>query len=237
MVINDDREQVLNFEYFSRGLCYRSLSQNDLNCFKNRLGTCGFAAWQFFLWSNPERFFSFWKKTIVLYLFKKFETFMVIFTSGRRRVFFKKTILYICFTDNPFNTEFASKFAISILSWSEVFWKSRSFSKSKLEKSCIKLWPTVIVTEKDIFYHLKFFLNMTIRPQSKIDNFAFKNSNILLKDYFQREKIISMKKFETQKNNSINEFYFCPNFFSYCFILLRHNYVNTYFNRRFLVLS
>ena len=31
------------------------------------------------------------KKTIVLYLVKKFETFMVIFTSGRRRVFFKKT--------------------------------------------------------------------------------------------------------------------------------------------------
>ena len=42
-----------------------------------------------FLISNPERFFSSLKKTSVLYLVKKFETFMVIFTSGRRRVFFK----------------------------------------------------------------------------------------------------------------------------------------------------
>ena len=79
------------FENFSWRLCYRSFSQNDLNCFKNRLGTCGFADRQFFFYtSNPERFFSSLKKTIVLYLFKKFETFMVIFTSGRRRVFFKK---------------------------------------------------------------------------------------------------------------------------------------------------
>ena len=31
------------------------------------------------------------------------------------------------------------------------------------------------------------------------------------KDYF------SWKKFETQKNNFINKFYFCPNFFSYLF--------------------
>ena len=44
----------------------------------------------FFYISNPERFFSSLKETIVLYLVKKFETFMVIFTSGRRRVFFKK---------------------------------------------------------------------------------------------------------------------------------------------------
>ena len=40
--------------------------------------------------SNPERFFSSLKKTIVLYLVKKFETFMLTFTSGRRCVFFKK---------------------------------------------------------------------------------------------------------------------------------------------------
>ena len=40
---------------------------------------------------NPERFFSSLKKTIVLYLVKKFEMFMVIFTCGRRRLFFKKT--------------------------------------------------------------------------------------------------------------------------------------------------
>ena len=44
-----------------------------------------------FLKCYPERFFSSLKKTIVLYLLKNFETFMLIFTSGRiRRVFFKK---------------------------------------------------------------------------------------------------------------------------------------------------
>ena len=97
------------YENFSWRLYYRRLSQNDLNCFKSRLGTCGFADRKFFSISNPERFFSSLKKTIVLYLAKKFETFMMIFTSGRRRLFFKKTILNISFPDSPFNTEFASK--------------------------------------------------------------------------------------------------------------------------------
>ena len=58
---------------------------------------------------NPERFSSSLKKTIIPYLVKKFEMFMAIFTSGQRRVFFKKAILYISFTDNPFKTESASK--------------------------------------------------------------------------------------------------------------------------------
>ena len=97
------------YENFSWRLYYRRLSQNDLNCFKNRLGTCGFADRKFFPISNPERFFSSLKKTIVLYLLKKFETFMMIFTSGRRCLFFKITTLYISFMDNPFNTEYASK--------------------------------------------------------------------------------------------------------------------------------
>ena len=99
LVINDNREQGLNFENFCWGLCYQSLSQNDL---------------------NPERFFSSLKETIVLYLVKKFETFMVIFTSGRRCVFFKKTIFYISFTDNPFNTEFTSICAAAY--WTASFW-------------------------------------------------------------------------------------------------------------------
>ena len=51
----------------------------------------------FFFISNPERFSSSLKKTIVLYLVKKFETFMVIFTSGRKRVFFKKRF---CISDS-----------------------------------------------------------------------------------------------------------------------------------------
>ena len=57
-----------------------------------------------------------------------------------------------------------------------------------------------------------------IRPQAKIDNFSFTNSNIIIegltwkgKDYF------SWKKIETQKNYVNNKFYFCPNLFSYRF--------------------
>ena len=102
------REHILHFWKLRWRLCYRSLSQNDLNCFKNRLETCGFADRKFFYISNLKSIFSSLKKTIVLYLVKNLETFMFIFTSARRRVFFKKMIIYISFTDNPFNTEFAS---------------------------------------------------------------------------------------------------------------------------------
>ena len=62
----------------------------------------------FSLKSYPERFFSSLKKTIVLNLVKKFETVMVIFTSGRKCVFLKKKIMYISFPDNSFYIEFAS---------------------------------------------------------------------------------------------------------------------------------
>ena len=56
-----------------------------------------------------------------------------------------------------------------------------------------------------------------MRPQVKIDNFAFKNSNIIIegliwkkKDYFQWEK------FEMQKNNVFNKFYFIVSHFLKC---------------------
>ena len=42
---------------------------------------------EIFLKCYPERFFSSLKKTTVLYLVKKFETVVVIFTSGGKRVF------------------------------------------------------------------------------------------------------------------------------------------------------
>ena len=42
---------------------------------------------------------------------------------------------------------------------------------------------------------------------------------LLLKGYFGREKINFHEKIiEIQKNNVINKFYFCPNFFSYRFL-------------------
>ena len=39
-----------------------------------------------------------------------------------------------------------------------------------------------------------------------------------MKGYFEREKIILHEKNLKQKNNSINKFYFWPNFFSYSFL-------------------
>ena len=57
---------------------------------------------------------------------------------------------------------------------------------------------------------------MKIRPQAKIDNFAFKNSSIIIEGIiWKRKDYFSWKKFETQKDNFINKFYFCPNLFSY----------------------
>ena len=59
---------------------------------------------------------------------------------------------------------------------------------------------------------------MKIRPQAKIDNLAFKNSNIIIEELiWKRKDYFLWKKFKTQKNNVINKFYFCPNLFSYRF--------------------
>ena len=61
-------------------------------------------------------------------------------------------------------------------------------------------------------------LKVKIRPQAKIDNFSFENSNIIIEGLiWKRKDYFSIKKFETQKNNFINKFYFCPNIFSYRF--------------------
>ena len=67
--------------------------------------------------------------------------------------------------------------------------------------------------------NIKVVYPLKIRPLAKIDNFAFKNSNIIIKGLFWKRKDYSTwKKFETQKNNLINKFYFWPNFFSYRFL-------------------
>ena len=58
-----------------------------------------------------------------------------------------------------------------------------------------------------------------LRPQAKIDNFAFKNINIIIEgQIWNRKDYFSWKKFDTQKNNFINKFYFCSNLFSYRFL-------------------
>ena len=58
-----------------------------------------------------------------------------------------------------------------------------------------------------------------IRRQEKIDNFAFKNNNIIIEGLiWKRKDYSSRKKFETWKSNAFNKFYFYPNFFSHRFI-------------------
>ena len=80
-----------------------------------------------------------------------------------------------------------------------------------------------IPTLPTLFLRLSHFLikgsSFTkIRPQAKIDNFAFKNSNIIIEGrILKRKDSFSWKKFETQKNNFIKKYYFCPNLFSYRF--------------------
>ena len=57
-----------------------------------------------------------------------------------------------------------------------------------------------------------------IRPEAKIDNFAFKNSNIIIERLiWKRIDYFSWKKIWNTKINFINKFYFFPNLFSYCF--------------------
>ena len=51
-----------------------------------------------------------------------------------------------------------------------------------------------------------------------MDNFAYRNSNIIIEGLIWEKKYYFLwKKFETQKNNFINKFYFCPILFSYRF--------------------
>ena len=52
--------------------------------------------------------------------------------------------------------------------------------------------------------HFKVVQPWKIRPQAKIHNFAFKNSNIIFKGIILKKKdYFSWKQFETQKNNFI----------------------------------
>ena len=75
------------------------------------------------------------------------------------------------------------------------YWKSNRFLVPKLRQTPFK-----------------------IRPQEKLDNFAFKNSNIIIEGLFWKRKHYFRQKNLKQKNNFINKFYFCANFFSYCFL-------------------
>ena len=50
---------------------------------------------------------------------------------------------------------------------------------------------------------------MKIRPQAKIDNFAFKNSNIIIEGLIgKRKDFFPWEKFDMLKNNLFNEFFF-----------------------------
>ena len=57
-----------------------------------------------------------------------------------------------------------------------------------------------------------------------MNNFALKNINIINSNIIieglicKRKDYFTLKKFEMQKNNAFNQFYFYPNFFSYHFM-------------------
>ena len=91
LVLNGKTRTSLTFmkpsrEDFITGVSHRMI----WTVLKTDSGHVALLTENFFPTSNPERLFSSLKKTIFLYLVKKFETFMMIFTSGRRRLFFKK---------------------------------------------------------------------------------------------------------------------------------------------------
>ena len=91
MIINGKTRTRFTFlktflEDFVTGVSHRMI----WTVLKTDSGHVAFLTDNFFYISNPQRFFSSLKKTIVLYVVKKYETLMVIFTSERRRVFFKK---------------------------------------------------------------------------------------------------------------------------------------------------
>ena len=84
----------------------------------------------------------------------------------------------------------------------------------------ITLLKKTISCTKSIKYMkliIKYFVqgssSTKIIPQAKIDNFAFKNSNIIGEGtIWKRKDYFSWKKFEMQKNNVYNKFYFCRTF-------------------------
>ena len=64
-----------------------------------------------------------------------------------------------------------------------------------------------------------------ITPQAKIDNFAFKNSNILLKGSFKRGKIIFQEQnLKHRKIISLINFIFDPTFFLIAVYQILKNY-------------
>ena len=73
-------------------------------------------------------------------------------------------------------------------------------------------------------YSLRWFSSTKSRPQAKVDNFAVKISHIIIEGLFwNRKNYFIWKKFETQKNNLINKFYFDPTFFLIAFYqILEH---------------
>ena len=67
---------------------------------------------------------------------------------------------------------------------------------------------------------------MKIRPQAKIDNFSFEISNIIIEGVIlKRKDYLPWKKFQMQKNNALNKFYFYPNFFFIASNQILKNYV------------
>ena len=69
------------------------------------------------------------------------------------------------------------------------------------------------------------FASTKIRPQEKIDNFAFKNSNIIIEGHFERERIILHEQnLKHRKIILLINFIFAPTFFLIASYQILENY-------------
>ena len=117
----------------------------------------------FFYISNPERFFSSLKKTIVLYLVKKFETFMVIFTSGRRCVFFKKRFCISASRTMHLTLNLQARHYRNINYYNIYIC---SFTQYYLNVNLVRVFP--LITNLASFFSNTIFLNILVGSCAKI---------------------------------------------------------------------
>ena len=90
------------------------------------------------------------------------------------------------------------------------FWNQRNFLQFKEIFSLTVYQRNISLIQRNCFLGA----STKVRPQAKIDHFAFKNSNIIIEGLiWKRKDYFPWKIFEMQQNNAFKKFYFYPNFF------------------------
>ena len=122
------------------------------------------------------------------FLFLSFKSCMILKTIIALYLIYMYIKIFMklkCETMN--NERIQSSFTSQTLTFN-VFWVKKRLDRSR-------------VIDNNV-YTLSCFSSRKIRPQSKIDNFAFKNNNIIIEGLFwKRKDYFTGKKVETQKNN------------------------------------